>query len=234
MSYPLVLDLAADKIPVAVTCRVLGFSRQAFYAWRKNPVSQRDWDDAQLINAAIDIHGDDPEFGYRFIAGELPGKGHRDRREPGGTAVLSAADLVRAGQEAGAGPPDARRPGRPPVHRGRPGPRLAHRHHRAPDGRGQAVGACRARRPRAGSQPGAPARRRRLSPLVCGHDLVCRAHAEVFEQVGLAAGGQDELVQACEVEPSIPVSERPERPPPGGLAFYAQAQQLKFFQAAQR
>jgi hypothetical protein len=26
MSYPLVLDLAADGIPVAVTCRVLGFS----------------------------------------------------------------------------------------------------------------------------------------------------------------------------------------------------------------
>ncbi len=64
MTYPLVLDLAADAIPVAVTCRVLGFSKQAFYAWRKNPVSRRDWDDAQLINAAIDIHGDDPEFGY--------------------------------------------------------------------------------------------------------------------------------------------------------------------------
>ena len=75
MSYPLVLDLAADKIPVSVTCRVLGFSRQAFYAWRQNPVSQRDWDDAQLINAAIDIHGDDPEFGYRFIATSCPERG---------------------------------------------------------------------------------------------------------------------------------------------------------------
>jgi hypothetical protein len=29
MTYPLVLDLAADGVPVAVTCRVLGFSRQA-------------------------------------------------------------------------------------------------------------------------------------------------------------------------------------------------------------
>jgi putative transposase len=75
MRYPLVLDLAADGIPVAVTCRVLGFSKQAFYAWRKNPVSQRDWDDAQLINAALDIHADDPGFGYRFIADELPGRG---------------------------------------------------------------------------------------------------------------------------------------------------------------
>ncbi|WP_396137058.1 hypothetical protein [Blastococcus goldschmidtiae] len=65
MMYPLVQNLAADKIPVAVTCRVLGFSKQAFYKWQANPVSQRDWDDAHLINAAIDIHHDDPEFGYR-------------------------------------------------------------------------------------------------------------------------------------------------------------------------
>jgi hypothetical protein len=38
MSYPLVLDLAADGIPVAVTCRVLGFSTQAFYQWKRCPV----------------------------------------------------------------------------------------------------------------------------------------------------------------------------------------------------
>ena len=71
MMFPLVLDLAADHIPIAVTCRELGFSKQAFYQWKSDPVSQRDWDDAHLINAAIDIHHDDPEFGYRFIADEL-------------------------------------------------------------------------------------------------------------------------------------------------------------------
>ncbi len=75
MMYPLVRDLAADAIPVAVTCRVLGFSKQAFYKWKANPVSQRDWDDAHLINTAIDIHHDDPEFGYRFITDELADKG---------------------------------------------------------------------------------------------------------------------------------------------------------------
>jgi len=75
MMYPLLRDLAADGIPVAVTCRVLGFTTQAFYAWRKNPVSQRDWDNAQLLNLAIDIHADDPGFGYRFIADELPARG---------------------------------------------------------------------------------------------------------------------------------------------------------------
>jgi putative transposase len=75
MIYPLVLDLAADGIPVTVICRVLGFSEQAFYAWRRQPCSQRDWDNAHLVNAALDIHDDDPGFGYRFIADELPARG---------------------------------------------------------------------------------------------------------------------------------------------------------------
>jgi transposase InsO family protein len=71
MMYPLVRDLAADGIPVVVTCRVLGFSPQAFYKWRQQPVSERDWPDAHLVDAARDIHADDPVFGYRFIADEL-------------------------------------------------------------------------------------------------------------------------------------------------------------------
>ena len=75
MMFGLVADLAADSIPVAVTCRVLGFSKQAFYQWCANPVSQRDWDDAHLINAAIDIHHNDPEFGDRFITDEHAGVG---------------------------------------------------------------------------------------------------------------------------------------------------------------
>ena len=80
MSFPLVRDLAAAGVPVAVACRVLGFSRQAFYAWHADPVSQRDWDDAHLINAAYDIHADDPAFGYRFIADELAAQGIRAGR----------------------------------------------------------------------------------------------------------------------------------------------------------
>nr|WP_087587241.1 IS3 family transposase [Prescottella equi] len=75
MMFPLVLDLAVDGVPVTVTCRVLRFSTQAFYKWKKDPVTQRDWDDAHLINAAREIHADDPAFGYRFIADELPGRG---------------------------------------------------------------------------------------------------------------------------------------------------------------
>ena len=76
MMFPLVRDLAADGIPVVVTCEVLGFTPQAFYKWRANPVSQRDWDDAHLANAIVDIHADDPAFGYRFIADELEADGH--------------------------------------------------------------------------------------------------------------------------------------------------------------
>jgi putative transposase len=75
MMFPLVADLAADSIPVAVTCRGLGCSKHAFSQWCANPISQRDWDDAHLINAAIDLHHHDPEFGYRSITDELAGVG---------------------------------------------------------------------------------------------------------------------------------------------------------------
>jgi transposase InsO family protein len=76
MSYPLVRDLAAEGIPVRLTCGVLGHSPQAYYAWLSAPVSRRDLEDAYLTNALIDAHGDDPEFGYRFLADEVAGAGH--------------------------------------------------------------------------------------------------------------------------------------------------------------
>jgi transposase InsO family protein len=76
MTYPLVDDLAAEGIPVRLTCRVLGFSTQAFYKWRSQPCSNRDLDDAHVTNALVDLHGDDPEFGYRFLTDELHKTGH--------------------------------------------------------------------------------------------------------------------------------------------------------------
>lgn len=75
MTFPLVRDLADEAIPVSVICGVLGFSTQAFYKWCARPYSDRDWDDAHLINAMIDIHADDPAFGYRFIYDELVAAG---------------------------------------------------------------------------------------------------------------------------------------------------------------
>lgn len=71
MMFPLVAELAAEGVPVKLTCGVLGFSPQAFYKWRSKPCSERDWADAHAINAIVDVHADDPEFGYRFIADEL-------------------------------------------------------------------------------------------------------------------------------------------------------------------
>ena len=46
MTYPLVRDLAAEGIPVRLTCGTLGFSPQAYYAWLAQPVTDRDWNDA--------------------------------------------------------------------------------------------------------------------------------------------------------------------------------------------
>ena len=76
MKFPLVQELAAKGFPVRLTCGVLNFSAQAFYKWQADPVCQRDYDDAQLVNVIRDVHEDDPEFGYRFIADELERAGH--------------------------------------------------------------------------------------------------------------------------------------------------------------
>jgi putative transposase len=74
---PLVGDLAAEGFPVRLTCGILGFSTQAFYKWRSRPVCDREWTDAHLTNAIVEVHGDDPEFGYRFITDELHRAGHK-------------------------------------------------------------------------------------------------------------------------------------------------------------
>ena len=77
MTFPLVQELAAEGVPVRLTCGVLGFSPQAFYKWQARPCSDRDWADAHTTNLITDVHADDPEFGYRFIADELEAAGHR-------------------------------------------------------------------------------------------------------------------------------------------------------------
>jgi transposase InsO family protein len=71
MTYPLVVDLAAEGHAVTTICRVLGFSPQAFYKWRRQPCCARDLDDAYLTNDLIDAHAEDPTFGYRLLADEL-------------------------------------------------------------------------------------------------------------------------------------------------------------------
>ncbi|PPK89489.1 transposase InsO family protein [Kineococcus xinjiangensis] len=56
MIFPLVRDLAADGLPVAVTCRVLGVSRSGFYEWRGRPTSARSIADAALTQTITQVH----------------------------------------------------------------------------------------------------------------------------------------------------------------------------------
>jgi putative transposase len=63
-------ELAADGIPVAVTCRVLKLARQPYYRWRANPITDAELVEAYRANALFDAHKDDPEFGYRYLVEE--------------------------------------------------------------------------------------------------------------------------------------------------------------------
>jgi len=65
-----VSELAADGIPVAVTCRVLKLARQPYYRWRADPVTGAERVEAYRANALFDAHRDDPEFGYRYLVEE--------------------------------------------------------------------------------------------------------------------------------------------------------------------
>jgi transposase InsO family protein len=77
MIYPIVRELAADGIPVTVTCRVLKIARQPYYRWLANPITDAEWAEAHWANALFDAHRDDPEFGYRFLADEARDAGHQ-------------------------------------------------------------------------------------------------------------------------------------------------------------
>jgi len=56
---------ARIRVPVAVACRVLGFTKQAHYQWLKQPLSARKIADAQIIQVLGELHEDDPEGGCR-------------------------------------------------------------------------------------------------------------------------------------------------------------------------
>jgi len=68
-------ELAADGIPVAVTCRVLKLARQPYYRWRADPVTDAERAEAYRANALFDAHRDDPEFGYRYLVEEARAAG---------------------------------------------------------------------------------------------------------------------------------------------------------------
>jgi transposase InsO family protein len=72
-----VKELAADGIPVTVTCRVLKLARQPYYRWLAKSFTAAEVTEAYRANALFDAHRDDPEFGYRLLADEA-----RDVGEP--------------------------------------------------------------------------------------------------------------------------------------------------------
>jgi putative transposase len=114
MMYPLVRELTADGVPVAVTCRVLKIARQPYYRWLANPITRAELVMAYRANALFDAHRDDPEFGYRFLVDEAreAGQSMADR-----TAWKICSDLgwaglvVSVGEEARTQRQEARTPG---------------------------------------------------------------------------------------------------------------------------
>ena len=55
---------------MALRVRVLKLARQPYYRWLANPVTHAELVEAYRANALFDAHGDDPEFGYRFLVDE--------------------------------------------------------------------------------------------------------------------------------------------------------------------
>jgi putative transposase len=83
-----VSELAADGVPVAVTCRVLKLARQPYYRWLANPITDAERTQAYRANAVFDAHRDDPEFGYRFLH-------HEARRSGEAMAARTAWKICR-------------------------------------------------------------------------------------------------------------------------------------------
>ena len=72
MIYPVVRELAADGIPVAVACRVLEVSTSGYYEWDTRPASARAWEQAHLMDTIIDVHAASyGTYGHRRVLAEL-------------------------------------------------------------------------------------------------------------------------------------------------------------------
>jgi transposase InsO family protein len=107
-----VTELAEAGIPVTVTCGALKLSRQPYYRWLKNPITDEEIVEAYRANALFDAHRDDPEFGHRLLADEArdAGEAMSDRtawRITSANGWFSAFGKPKRGKH--------RRPG-PPVH----------------------------------------------------------------------------------------------------------------------
>lgn len=64
------------RVPVSVVCRVLGFGKQAYYQWVKQPVSGREREEQHLIDVLRRLHEND-EGGYRVLADDIRDLGYQ-------------------------------------------------------------------------------------------------------------------------------------------------------------
>src|ERR671910_1986187 len=72
MTYTFIAGRCGD-LPVGVCCRVMKVSTSGFYAWRAQPCSDRDWDDAILTNTIVEIHRmSRRSYGSPRVHDELP------------------------------------------------------------------------------------------------------------------------------------------------------------------
>ncbi|RAD59148.1 IS3 family transposase, partial [Burkholderia multivorans] len=53
-----------------MSLRVLKLSRQPYYRWRNQQITNAELTEAYRANALLDAHRNDPEYGYRFLLGE--------------------------------------------------------------------------------------------------------------------------------------------------------------------
>ena len=111
-------ELAADGIPVTVTCRVLKLARAPYYRWLRQPITNAQLVEAYRANALFDAHKDDPEFGHRFLVDEAADHGEamsvrtawRICRDNGWWSAFGKRSRGKNGKKAG-----------PPVHDDRVG-----------------------------------------------------------------------------------------------------------------
>ena len=85
--YPLVRELAADGIPVVVSCRVLDLARQPYYRWLNEPIVDGQLDEAYLAER-------DPRRppGRSRVRVSVPGR-RGPSRQPRGVGSGGVADL---------------------------------------------------------------------------------------------------------------------------------------------
>ena len=157
MSFRLVQELAADGVRVAVACRVLRVSTSGYYEWRgraavgagcrRRGAQRADRRDPRDVARDVRRAARARRAAARPRRALRPQAGRpADARSRGCTASTAVAGSTRCPAPAG-----ARRPGAPALRRRRPEPALAHRHHRAPDARGQGLLRGGARRVLAGA-----------------------------------------------------------------------------------